>query len=79
MVFLDIGLPGMNGYDVVRALRKTEQARTIPIYAITGYANETHKNEAIRAGFTAHVPKPRGIETLKAILSLPRIAASDGK
>lgn len=71
VVFLDIGLPGMNGYDVVRAIRKTELGARLPVYALTGYANAAHRDEALRAGFTAHVPKPVTIEALQAVLSLP--------
>lgn len=71
VVFLDVGLPGMNGYEVVRAIRKTEAGAQLPVYALTGYTNAAHRDEALRAGFTAHVPKPVTIEALQAVLSLP--------
>jgi CheY-like chemotaxis protein len=69
IVFLDIGLPGMSGYDVVRALRKTSYAKTIPVVAITGYANASHRNEALRAGFTAHLAKPVDIQVLQTLVA----------
>lgn len=68
VIFLDIGLPGMSGYDVVRELRKTAHAKSIPIYAVTGYANASHRAEALRAGFTEHVPKPINLTLLRTML-----------
>ena len=73
MVFLDIGLPGMSGYDVVRELRKTDYAKSIPIYAVTGYANAAHREEALRAGFTEHVPKPINLKLLRELLAGDRL------
>jgi PAS domain S-box-containing protein len=69
IVFLDIGLPGLSGYDVVRALRKTSYAKTIPVVAVTGYANASHRNQALSAGFTAHVAKPVDIEMLQNLIA----------
>jgi PAS domain S-box-containing protein len=69
IVFLDIGLPGLSGYDVVRALRKTSFAKTIPIVAITGYANASHRKEAMSAGFTAHIAKPVDINMLQMLIA----------
>ncbi|MEO7111721.1 MAG: ATP-binding protein [Polyangiaceae bacterium] len=69
IVFLDIGLPGLSGYDVVRALRKTSFAKTIPIIAVTGYANASHRNEALSAGFTSHIAKPVDIHMLQMIIA----------
>ena len=73
VVFLDIGLPGMSGYDVVRELRKTDFAKSIPIYAVTGYANAAHREEALHAGFTEHVPKPINLKLLRELLAGERL------
>ncbi len=69
IIFLDIGLPGLSGYDVVRALRATTHGKTIPIIAVTGYANATHRNEALRAGFTTHVAKPVDFKILQSLIA----------
>lgn len=69
IVFLDIGLPGLSGYDVVRALRKTSAGKTIPIVAVTGYASTSHRNQATEAGFSAHVAKPVDISVLQTLIT----------
>jgi CheY-like chemotaxis protein len=54
----DIGLPEMNGYEVARTLR--QQARHCPsrLIAVTGYGGAEFRNEAMNAGFDAHLVKP---------------------
>jgi PAS domain S-box-containing protein len=69
IVFLDIGLPGLNGYEVIRELRQDPAMSDLPIYAVTGYVNAAHKTEALRAGFTGHLPKPVTIESLQLLLA----------
>jgi PAS domain S-box-containing protein len=64
-VFLDIGLPGMDGYAVARALRE-EHAGNIAVIALSGYGeNDESKN----AGFDRHVIKPIDLSLLRRILS----------
>ena len=58
VVFLDLGLPGISGYEVARRLRQTPTCATIPIYAISGYARDKDRLEAMNAGFTEHFAKP---------------------
>ena len=55
--FIDIGLPGLNGYEVARQVRAV-LGRSIWLVAMTGYAGESHRREALAAGFDAHLPKP---------------------
>jgi PAS domain S-box-containing protein len=69
IVFLDVGLPGLSGYDVVRELRKSSATKDLLVYAVTGYANEAHKTEALRAGFSGHLAKPVTVDALRALLS----------
>ncbi|BAZ15334.1 multi-sensor hybrid histidine kinase [Calothrix sp. NIES-4071] len=65
----DIGMPKMNGYMLVRAIR--EQGITIPAIALTAYAGEFDKEQALAAGFQKHLPKPIEVDTLiQAIGSL---------
>jgi CheY-like chemotaxis protein len=58
IAFLDIGLPGMTGYVLAQRLRQTPACAAIPIIAISGYARDADRQEAIAAGFTEHFAKP---------------------
>jgi CheY-like chemotaxis protein len=58
VVLLDIGLPGMDGYEVAQALRKQQPERTLYIAAITGYGKPEDKQRAAEAGINAHLTKP---------------------
>jgi CheY-like chemotaxis protein len=57
-VFLDIGLPGMDGYEVARRLRKTTNSKQALLAAVTGYGAEEDRRRAQEAGFDAHLVKP---------------------
>lgn len=58
LVFLDLGLPGMNGFEVCRRLRQLPEFEQVPIVAVTGYARASDRKRALEAGFTDHVAKP---------------------
>lgn len=58
VVLLDIGLPGMDGYEVARALRKQDPGRTLYIAAVTGYGKPEDKERALQAGIDTHLTKP---------------------
>jgi CheY-like chemotaxis protein len=58
IVFLDIGLPGQNGYEVARSLRQIVPCAKVPIVALTGYSRNADKELARQAGFSAHIAKP---------------------
>ena len=55
IVFLDIGLPDMDGFEVARRLRKIPACAKIPIIALSGYARETDRRRALDAGFSGHL------------------------
>lgn len=56
---LDIGLPGMDGYQVAKALRRQRSdPKTLFIAAVTGYGNDEDKQRALEAGIDAHMAKP---------------------
>jgi signal transduction histidine kinase len=67
-ILLDIGMPGMDGYEVCRALRKEELFRTIPIIAQTGWGQDRDKASASEAGFNHHLVKPVRFEELERLL-----------
>jgi signal transduction histidine kinase/ActR/RegA family two-component response regulator len=58
VVVLDIGLPGMSGYDVARLLRQREQTDKLTLIALTGWGSHGDKQKALEAGFDVHLTKP---------------------
>ena len=68
VVLLDIGLPGMDGYEVVRLLRELPQARGAHIVALTGFGQQSDRQRALGAGFDEHLVKPVDLETVTAVL-----------
>lgn len=68
IVLLDIGLPGMDGYEVARRLRAAYGQR-IKLIALTGYGQEHDKQQAKEAGFDHHLTKPPQLDALKALLA----------
>lgn len=67
-ILLDIGLPGMNGYEVAEQLRRTPSTRGTLLIAVTGYGQPEDRSRARAAGFDHHVVKPVEPETLQALL-----------
>jgi PAS domain S-box-containing protein len=58
VILLDIGLPGMNGYDVARRLREQPSARNVLLIALTGYGQDDDRRRTEEAGFDHHLTKP---------------------
>lgn len=69
IVFCDIGLPEMNGYEVARAIRADPELRKLALVALSGYASREDVARAQEAGFDRHVAKPLSIETLERVMS----------
>jgi PAS domain S-box-containing protein len=68
----DIGLPGVDGYDLIRQVRakeKSENARRIPAVALTAYARADDRMKALAAGFQMHVSKPVEPAELAAVIA----------
>jgi len=70
VIFLDIGLPGMNGYDLCRALKAMPETKNATLIAQTGWAEEENYRLSKEAGFDHHLVKPVDIKTLQNILPL---------
>ncbi len=78
VAFIDIGLPGMNGYELARCMRADPLLKDIPLIALTGYGQEEFRLQSYTAGFTRHLVKPINAETLATLLrecSLGRLSA----
>jgi signal transduction histidine kinase len=65
IVLCDVGLPGMDGYEVARQLRADGTTREARLIAITGYGQERDRSNALEAGFDAHFAKPVDPDRLK--------------
>jgi signal transduction histidine kinase/CheY-like chemotaxis protein len=72
VVFLDIGLPGINGYDVARRLRAIPATADAVITAVTGWGQDHDRARAFDAGFDYHVVKPLDPDQLEMILERGR-------
>ena len=68
-VCLDIGLPGMDGYQVARALRDIEGLADVFLIALTGWGTEQDRQRSQQAGFDHHLTKPVDFAVLKEVLA----------
>ncbi len=68
VVLCDIGLPGMDGYEVARAVRRDAEVRALHLVALTGYALPEDLAKAREAGFDQHLAKPPSIERVEEVL-----------
>ena len=69
IALVDIGLPGIDGYEVARRIRQIPNTKAMMLVALTGYGQDTDKKRALAAGFDEHLTKPVKIERLQALLS----------
>jgi signal transduction histidine kinase/CheY-like chemotaxis protein len=68
VILLDIGLPGMSGYEVARKLREVDQPRPLLI-ALTGYGQEEDQRRSLEAGFDYHLVKPVEMAKLLSLVN----------
>jgi CheY-like chemotaxis protein len=72
VMLLDIGLPGMSGYEVCRRIRQEPWGQTMRIVALTGWGQEEDRQRSREAGFDTHIVKPVDHEVLlKMLESIP--------
>lgn len=68
LVLLDLGLPGMNGYEVASEIRALDPPFTGTLVAVTGYGREADRERTAAAGFQRHLLKPIDMEMLSHLL-----------
>ena len=73
-VLLDIGMPDMNGYEVLTALRALHGGEQVTVAALTGYGTDEDKQRALAAGFDEHLTKPLDFAALQAFLQSAGVA-----
>jgi CheY-like chemotaxis protein len=69
LIFLDIGMPDMDGYETCRRLRAEPVSRRPYIVALTGWGQTADRQRALDGGFDAHFTKPADPHSLEALLS----------
>jgi signal transduction histidine kinase len=75
LVLLDIGLPGMDGYSIARALRRDPATASVRLIALTGYGQEEDRRRSHEAGFDVHLTKPVDPAELQRLLAAQPEAA----
>ena len=69
VALVDIGLPGMDGYQVARQVRASPAGKAIFLVALTGYGGAQQKRLALEAGFDLHLVKPVDADELARVLN----------
>jgi PAS domain S-box-containing protein len=70
VVLLDIGLPGMDGYEVAKRLRQDAELKRVPLIAMTGYSREEDRSRSREVGIDQHLVKPVEPEKLHQLLTV---------
>jgi signal transduction histidine kinase/DNA-binding response OmpR family regulator len=71
VVLLDIGLPGMNGFEVAHGLRSQPESQDALLIALTGYGEAESRSRSAQAGFDFHMVKPADVNLLLSMLANP--------
>ena len=69
VALIDLGLPGIDGYDLARRLRALPEARAMRLIAISGYGQAEDRRRALDAGFDLHITKPVDPDRLQRLLA----------
>jgi CheY-like chemotaxis protein len=68
IMLIDIGLPGMNGYELAQKAREDSRLKNVVLVALTGYGRAEDKQRAMAAGFDDHLAKPLTVEAFQNML-----------
>jgi len=69
VAFLDIGMPGLNGYEAASAMRRTEGLENTALVALTGWGTESDRLRSSDAGFDHHLTKPAQLKAVQDLLA----------
>jgi CheY-like chemotaxis protein len=75
LIFLDIGMPDLDGYEVAQRIRQSDWGRQVTLVAVTGYGTQRDRQLAQAAGFDHHFLKPLEmtlLDGLLEVLSVPK-------
>ncbi len=72
IIFCDIGLPGMSGFEVARQLRQHPSSAHCFLVALSGFGQEQDRRQALDAGFDLHLTKPISLDKLRHVIQLAR-------
>ncbi len=70
LIFLDIGMPGMDGFETARRLRELPATRRATLVALTGRGEPDLRRRAQQAGFDRHLTKPADLDELASLLDV---------
>ncbi len=70
VALLDIGLPGLDGYQVAKRIRQEPALKNVVLVALTGYGQDSDRQTSLQAGFDHHLVKPARLEQLTQILAM---------
>jgi PAS domain S-box-containing protein len=77
IVISDIGMPGVDGYELARRIRREPTLRRVVLVALTGYGQAGDRQRALSAGFDQHLVKPVGVDDLRVVLASSPAGRSD--
>ncbi len=73
VAILDLGMPGMDGFEVAQRFRELPGGKDILLVALTGWTQEEDRRRCSKAGFDGHLPKPVELEALHEFLAHPKL------
>ena len=68
IAFIDIGLPRMDGYELARTIRRSDEGANVYLVALTGYGRTVDRARALAAGFDVHLVKPLEIRKVTELI-----------
>src|SRR5690606_5290011 len=71
IVFLDISMPDVSGYELCRRIRRETWGQSLLVFALTGWARDEDRRHANAAGFDGHLIKPVTLDKLRSLLANP--------
>lgn len=69
LIILDLGMPGLNGYEVAAEIRKIPHLQKTTLAALTGWGSQNHRDQTKAAGFDTHLTKPAAIADINQLLA----------